>query len=123
MRFIDADALKVELGISDECDDCERHGNFGCINCTWATVCDRIDNAPTIDDPFKDKSIEQLMDECFNHGYRKAVKHGQWESVGDDEPWLKMCSKCKTLVDNPGTGWNYCPNCGARMDEEVNHED
>lgn len=45
----------------------------------------------------------------------KPVRLGRWESVGDDEPWLKMCSECKTLVDNPGTGWNYCPNCGARM--------
>lgn len=49
MRPIDADALKEELGIAEDCDDCERLGAHGCVNSTWAIICDRIESAPTID--------------------------------------------------------------------------
>lgn len=48
-RLIDANALKEELGITEDCDDCERLGAHGCVNSTWAIVCDRIESAPTID--------------------------------------------------------------------------
>lgn len=49
MRLIDADALKEELGITEDCDDCERLGAHWCVNSTWAIVCDRIESAPTVD--------------------------------------------------------------------------
>lgn len=45
------------------------------------------------------------------------VKHGEW----DKKPFLigtsYYCSECG---DNFGEPYNYCPNCGAKMDEEVN---
>ena len=47
-RLIDANALKEELGIAEDCDDCERLGAHGCVNSTWAIICDRIESAPTI---------------------------------------------------------------------------
>lgn len=76
---------------------------------------------------FKDKSIEQLMDECFNRGYRKAKKelerHGKWtvdenhiEEVYTNPVICSACGQDMTL------GWGeftpYCPNCGAKMDKE-----
>lgn len=43
------------------------------------------------------------------------VKHGKWECL-DAEIRLFSCSicKCKILL----TKATYCPNCGARMDQE-----
>lgn len=44
------------------------------------------------------------------------VKHGHWELSPFDGNW--MCSKCgnKPYHDNM-KNMNYCPNCGAKMDE------
>ena len=43
------------------------------------------------------------------------VRHGKWECL-DAEIGLFLCStcKCKILL----TKATYCPNCGARMDQE-----
>lgn len=45
------------------------------------------------------------------------VRHGHWET-NSDRPDTLICSVCKCGFDM----WkhdphNYCPNCGARMDE------
>lgn len=43
------------------------------------------------------------------------VRHGRWVVIDAEEPRRYGCSKCKRL------SWhmeNYCPNCGAKMDEE-----
>ena len=45
------------------------------------------------------------------------VRHGQWET-NSDKPDTLICSVCKCGFDM----WkhdphNFCPNCGARMDE------
>ena len=47
------------------------------------------------------------------------VKHGRWE---DDHDYIK-CSVCGVSVKRDFVffdigDWNYCPNCGARMDLE-----
>ena len=46
------------------------------------------------------------------------VRHGKWVYHDDDVmPW-NSCSLCGcSAFDLHGA--NYCPNCGARMDEEV----
>ena len=49
------------------------------------------------------------------------VRHGKWlKAYGDHEafgvrPFYRYCSKCNEATVFP---YNYCPNCGARMDEE-----
>ena len=47
------------------------------------------------------------------------IIHGQWET-NSDRPDTLICSVCKCGFDmwkhNPH---NFCPNCGAKMDEEV----
>ncbi len=85
------------------------------------------------------KAIEDLQD-CYNgysDTYDKAciigvleevptveavpVRHGKWlKAYGDHEafgvrPFYRYCSKCNEATVFP---YNYCPNCGARMDEE-----
>ena len=44
----------------------------------------------------------------------EPVRHGHWEIVDFADPLRYGCSKCKVL------SWdlsNFCPNCGAKMDE------
>ena len=50
------------------------------------------------------------------------VRHGKWVYHDDDVmPW-NSCSLCGcSAFDLHGA--NYCPNCGARMDEEVSGND
>lgn len=56
------------------------------------------------------------------------VKHGSWIDVQwlDYDEYLK-CSECGAMVrldsffDDIGN-LNYCPNCGAKMDEGVDNE-
>ena len=92
MRLIDADALEQAA--------IERYKSGLLTKSEAETVADMALNAPTID----------------------PVKHGWWllEPYVGKHATLKVlrCSEC----DNPvtelpdGKDYNYCPNCGARMD-------
>lgn len=45
------------------------------------------------------------------------VKHGRWIGKPIAGYSTVRCSVCKeTFAENMGR-WNYCPSCGARMDE------
>lgn len=89
MRLIDADELKKNF--QDEL--CK---GIACAECSmqaegFCRVERWIDIAPTIE--------------------AEPIKHGHWEGDG-------QCSACKEYplaryMKNP----NYCPNCGAKMDE------
>ena len=69
----------------------------------WLSECFEIVEAPTVD----------------------AVKvvHGRWETVSSMLGYL-CCSRCKDVYIWEtwlGDGkWNYCPNCGAKMDGDGN---
>ena len=42
-------------------------------------------------------------------------KQGKWIRLSN---YLAQCSICKDYIDNAiSCGYNYCPNCGARMEE------
>ena len=62
----------------------------------------------------------------WGSNYRELVQHGHWKNVSQDGPcsWSGMCSACGARNDIPHP-WvaNYCPNCGARMDEEAKEND
>ena len=47
----------------------------------------------------------------------EPVRHGKWRFVNCATGLRCQCSECLHWVD-AGTDRNYCPNCGARMDEE-----
>lgn len=43
------------------------------------------------------------------------VRHGEWKSMGDCG--VTECSICKWSIEEYVGDYNYCPICGARMDE------
>lgn len=45
------------------------------------------------------------------------VVHGRWiEQEKYTFGTMYDCSICGTLILDNGHSWNYCPNCGAKMD-------
>lgn len=65
---------------------------------------------------FKDEIIEAAVKKILEHADEGELrKHGQWIPL-EKEIGLYECSICghKILREE----CNYCPNCGARMDEE-----
>ena len=54
----------------------------------------------------------------------ETVKHGRWEEGEKNRFWGTkgnyVCSNCKSAVGF--VKFNYCPNCGAKMDGGADHE-
>lgn len=54
------------------------------------------------------------------------VRHGRWilEREPDGTPYCFHCSVCDNDFHHIGimTATDYCPNCGARMGKEAEHE-
>ena len=45
------------------------------------------------------------------------VKHGRWNIDKSFMPFISTCSQCGATYTVDGAfDWNYCPQCGARMD-------
>ena len=86
-------------------------------------------NNPDKDKAFGHDAIEILAGIHFMLAADVAeVRHGRWMTT-DAYPHHLYCSVCyKTYAKN--AKWvneldlptNYCPNCGARMDKEDEHE-
>lgn len=90
MRLIDADDLKEW-----ECEKCEYEDKDDtCQECCGTMQ--RIDEMPTIE--------------------AEPIRHGHWVGKGEVfcEAWT--CSVCGSERGKPNSS-NYCPNCGAKMDE------
>ena len=50
----------------------------------------------------------------------EPVRHGHWiEKEKYTFGVMCDCSICDNRILDTGHSWNYCPNCGCRMDEEV----
>ena len=67
--------------------------------------------------------IEQLQHEAFEEGFKIASEQGQRHGRNISENGF-LCSEC-TFGDFGGFHNykpKYCPNCGAKMDEEVQDE-
>ena len=50
----------------------------------------------------------------------QPVKHGRWENT--NTPNQLRCSKCEVIhfiAQYPHGKINFCPNCGARMDGDI----
>ena len=92
MRLIDA-----EVFLKTENDRCGSAPLVGTCTSDNQYLSDRLKKAPTIE--------------------AKPVVHGRWET-NSDRPDSLICSVCKCGFDM----WkhdphNYCPSCGAKMDE------
>ena len=88
--------------------------------------------------PLKDLSdglglCRVIMEDDFKKAIKKMpkgiiadvapVRHGQWiEQEKYTFGTFYDCSICDNRILDNGHSWNYCPNCGAKMDEEETHE-
>lgn len=83
---------------------------------------------------YKDKYqglAKEIFKEGLKLGYEKSridaepVRHGMWDFIGDQ---MFQCTQCgivysqqqlENLRNRKKDPWfpNYCPNCGAKMDE------
>lgn len=53
----------------------------------------------------------------------QEVKHGQWEEERLVSGEIKYtCSKCGQVFQGESLDFNYCPNCGAKMDGKVGEQ-
>ena len=87
---------------------------------------------PTDDDDIKDRQIKQLAHEVVilekQLADRPSGKWQQVEVIDDDEPSgintdASECSVCGAIQQSHYWAthyYNYCPNCGARMDGDNN---
>lgn len=60
-----------------------------------------------------DMAIEALQDR----------PKGEWIAVSEYGRWMRKCNSCgwKQFIDSPkmrGWHYNYCPNCGAKMERK-----
>ena len=89
--MIDADALIEDI----------KHGLWD-----WETV-NGIESRTVLEQTIQDIKNEPTID-------AEPVRHGHWKVVDEAEPRRYGCSRCKVLsYDNT----NYCPRCGAKMEE------
>ena len=44
----------------------------------------------------------------------EPVRHGRWELVDGKHTKCSACGIARNILRE--IGWNYCPNCGAKMD-------
>lgn len=87
MRLIDADALHKSL------EEVYEHPDSMIRDSAWWFF-GKLEDAPTVD--------------------AAPVVHGRWVMDGRDHC---HCSECKNGRNiKTQIGWNYCPNCGTKMD-------
>ena len=87
-KYIDVDKLIGELKSLPEQERIKYMGIYDCIN-----------SVPTADDVRK-------------------VEHGHWHLINSDVGWNDfICSVCKSeVILDEDIIYDYCPNCGAKMD-------
>ena len=95
-EYIERDALMLRIE-EIHCAECDSYNGVRCRACWVDDTLDYIDSEPAAD-------VE-------------PVRHGRWI---EDHDYLK-CPECSVMVKRDFTffdigDWNYCPNCGARMD-------
>lgn len=105
MRLIDADALKSIKSIQS--------ANYNTIEAIqkW------IDEAPTIvefDNPITSVKVRDVEYVPVRHG---RWKHERLPSTSGGSYAVVRCSMCG--YQYPMAETRYCPNCGAKMDEEI----
>lgn len=110
MRLIDADA--VQRWLAD-----------------W-----QYGEAPTLIDNDKDREKAMLryeildiilsgLDDPYFTIDAEPVRHGMWiedslVSTNGGTYGVRRCSLCGACYQDVGYGWNYCPECGAKMEEQ-----
>lgn len=99
MRLIDADALIESI----------KHGLWD-----WETI-NGIESRTVLEQTIQDIKNEPTID-------AEPVRHGKWEVKNECGYEDMTCSVCRRVCKDYGwfaDEWNFCPNCGAKMDEET----
>lgn len=67
------------------------------------------------------EALKMLIEKIQNAPIVDAepVRHGHWMEARYP---LFTCSECGATYQDTGYGYNYCPNCGAKMDGEKGDE-
>ena len=97
-RFIDANNLIEEIK-EERCYNCRNFKDMKCNYCGTADYIYMIEDMPAAD--------------------VVPVVHGHW--IEQDKYTFGVmydCSICGSRILDNGHSWNYCPNCGAKMDEK-----
>lgn len=93
-RYIDADAFK--------------RNNADLLHCDFPYLCE--------------DTLEEIIDAMPTADVVEVV-HGEWEHLWDaeDGTYKGRCRTCGFVhffIEGHDAQYNYCPNCGARMDGE-----
>lgn len=89
---------------------------------TEAELADRRKDVEVLTEAVKQAEvvIDRLLNKLVDS---EPVVHAHWITEMDDLGWLKHgCSNCaytKRTDIHVRLGWDFCPYCGAHMDEEV----
>lgn len=138
-RLIDADKAdrRIEQFLCGGCDD-----YHNCGNCLAHKALSFLRGEPTVDaEPIEPiefewchdckeydqnahcchrwtKVIRNTVNDLKTQGY-EIVRHGHWQQMWEDEDQIQARCSCCGMVFWIGKGrdGNYCPNCGAKMDE------
>ena len=95
MRLIDAESPQNRIYVSD-------------------IVIEEMKKIPTVDIDRPTRSQFKRM--AVQLGY-EPVRHGRWiEKEKYTFGIMYDCSLCENRILDNGHHWNYCPNCGAKMD-------
>lgn len=97
-RFIDANNLIEEIR-EERCYNCRNFKDMKCDYCGTADYIYMIEDMPAAD--------------------VAPVRHGRWEEASDGDGIV--CPFCRTdfcTIIYDTEYFNYCPNCGAKMDEK-----
>ena len=100
-RFIDANNLIEEIR-EERCYNCRNFKDMKCDYCGTADYIYMIEDMPTIE--------------------AKPVVHGRWEEASDGDGIV--CPFCRTdfcTIIYDTEYFNYCPNCGAKMDGGIDN--
>lgn len=111
MRLIDADTLKREF--HSEWDGVLVWDESG--ETTADQFCNIVDAAPTIEaEPVCEYWDSEGHFCALHRPAAEPVKRGKWLAIGNTG--LASCA-CGYITDRYSI-YNYCPNCGAKMEEE-----
>ena len=96
-EYIEREALMRRIK-EIHCAECDSYHGVRCRACWVDDTLNYIDSEPTVD--------------------VAPVRHGRWiEKDKYTFGTLYDCSICGNRILDNGHSWNYCPNCGANMDE------
>ena len=84
-----------------------------CKDCLHYEVCVIVEHSTSEDE---DYLTEFGCDDFKDRSKWVEQKHGRWEHAPD---YAEYCSVCEFYPDDEENhAYDYCPNCGAKMDGE-----